>query len=169
MSSARRRAGGIVQRETAPVHEEISPPGSGAERKSKVNEGKITWGFSNLMAAFIGITFCMRDRIVLTEHEATQSSHCSADRGGLSSRRLRRVKSGSQNQNRFRVSKPQWPIFSNGRRRIMELAPSTAEQYRYSSFALLSFFGDKQLDKITSEEVERYKTSRAAGVQDSAR
>jgi integrase len=43
-----------------------------------------------------------------------------------------------------------------------QMAPSTAERYRYSSFALLSFFGDKTLDKITPEEVERYKTSRAA-------
>lgn len=42
------------------------------------------------------------------------------------------------------------------------MAPSSAERYRYSSFALLSFFGDKPLDKITPEEVERYKTSRAA-------
>jgi integrase len=43
-----------------------------------------------------------------------------------------------------------------------QMAPSTAERYSYSSFALLSFFGDKRLDKITPEEVERYKTSRAA-------
>jgi integrase len=43
-----------------------------------------------------------------------------------------------------------------------QMAPSTAERYRYSSFALLSFFGDKPLDKITPDEVERYKTSRAA-------
>src|SRR5436305_959137 len=43
-----------------------------------------------------------------------------------------------------------------------QMAPSTAERYRYSSFALLRFFGDKSLDKITAEEVERYKTSRAA-------
>jgi hypothetical protein len=39
--------------------------------------------------------------------------------------------------------------------------PSTAERYRYSSFALLKFFGDRSLDKITPEEVERYKTSRS--------
>ncbi len=43
-----------------------------------------------------------------------------------------------------------------------QMAPSSAERYRYSSFALISFFGDKPLDKITPEEVERYKTSRAA-------
>jgi integrase len=43
-----------------------------------------------------------------------------------------------------------------------QMAPSTAERYRYSSFALLRFFGDKPLDKITPEDVERYKTSRAA-------
>jgi integrase len=43
-----------------------------------------------------------------------------------------------------------------------QMAPSTAERYRYSSFALLRFFGDKSLDKISPEEVERYKTSRAA-------
>jgi integrase len=43
-----------------------------------------------------------------------------------------------------------------------QMAPSTAERYRYSSFALLNFFGDKPLNKITPEDVERYKTSRAA-------
>jgi integrase len=43
-----------------------------------------------------------------------------------------------------------------------QMAPGSAERYRYSSFALLRFFGDKRLDKITSEEVERYKTSRGA-------
>jgi integrase len=43
-----------------------------------------------------------------------------------------------------------------------QMATSTEERYRYSSFALLSFFGDKSLDKITPEEVVRYKTSRAA-------
>jgi len=43
-----------------------------------------------------------------------------------------------------------------------QMAPSTSERYRYSSLALLSFFGDKSLDKITPEEVERYKTTRAA-------
>jgi integrase len=43
-----------------------------------------------------------------------------------------------------------------------QMAPSTAERYRYSSYALISFFGDKPLIKITPEEVERYKTSRAA-------
>ena len=43
-----------------------------------------------------------------------------------------------------------------------QMATSSADRYRYSSFALLSFFGDKHLDKITPEEVERYKTSRAA-------
>jgi integrase len=43
-----------------------------------------------------------------------------------------------------------------------QMATSTAERYRYSSLALLSFFGDKPLDKITLEEVERYKTARAA-------
>lgn len=42
------------------------------------------------------------------------------------------------------------------------MAPSTAERYSYSSFALLSFFGDRPLDKITPEDVERYKTLRAA-------
>jgi integrase len=43
-----------------------------------------------------------------------------------------------------------------------QMASGTAERYRYSSFGLLSFFGDKQLDKITPEEVEHYKTARAA-------
>ncbi len=42
------------------------------------------------------------------------------------------------------------------------MASSSAERYRYSSFALLKFFGDKPLDKITPEEVERYKTSRSS-------
>jgi integrase len=52
--------------------------------------------------------------------------------------------------------------FLNWSKQEHQMAPSSAERYRYSSFALLSFFGDKQLDKITPEEVERYKTSRAA-------
>jgi hypothetical protein len=43
-----------------------------------------------------------------------------------------------------------------------QMASSSAERYHYSSLALLKFFGDKRLDKITSEDVERYKTSRAA-------
>jgi len=43
-----------------------------------------------------------------------------------------------------------------------QMAPSTAERYRYSSFPLLNFFGDKQLDKITPEEAERYKRVRTA-------
>ncbi len=43
-----------------------------------------------------------------------------------------------------------------------QMAPSSAERYRYSSFSLLRFFQDKPLDKITAEEVERYKASRAA-------
>lgn len=43
-----------------------------------------------------------------------------------------------------------------------QMAPGTAERYRYSSLALLRFFHDKPLDKITPEEVERYKTSRSA-------
>jgi integrase len=42
-----------------------------------------------------------------------------------------------------------------------QMASSSAERYHYSSLALLKFFGDKRLDKITSEEVERYKASRA--------
>jgi integrase len=52
--------------------------------------------------------------------------------------------------------------FLSWSRQEHQMAPSSAERYRYSSFALLSFFGDKPLDKITPEEVERYKTSRAA-------
>jgi integrase len=43
-----------------------------------------------------------------------------------------------------------------------QMASSSAERYRYSSLALLRFFGDKPLDKITPEEVERFKASRAA-------
>jgi integrase len=42
------------------------------------------------------------------------------------------------------------------------MAASTAARYRYSSLALLGFFGDKPLNQITPEEVERYKTFRAA-------
>jgi integrase len=52
--------------------------------------------------------------------------------------------------------------FLNWSKQKHQMAPSTAERYRYSSFALLSFFGDKPLDKITPEEVERYKTARSA-------
>jgi integrase len=43
-----------------------------------------------------------------------------------------------------------------------QMAPGTAERYRYSSQALLRFFHDRPLDKITPEEVERYKASRSA-------
>jgi integrase len=42
-----------------------------------------------------------------------------------------------------------------------QMASSSADRYRYSSVALLRFFGDKPLDKITPEEVERFKTSRS--------
>jgi integrase len=52
--------------------------------------------------------------------------------------------------------------FLSWSKREHQMAPSTAERYRYSSFALLNFFGEKPLNKITPEEVERYKTSRAA-------
>jgi len=52
--------------------------------------------------------------------------------------------------------------FLSWSRQEHQMAPSTAERYRYSSFALLSFFGDRPLDKITPEDVERYKTLRAA-------
>lgn len=41
-----------------------------------------------------------------------------------------------------------------------QMAASSAERYRYSSLALLSFFGDKSLDKIAPDEVEKYKTAR---------
>ncbi len=41
-----------------------------------------------------------------------------------------------------------------------QMASSTADRYRYSSLALLSFFGDKSLDKITPDEVEKYKAAR---------
>jgi len=39
--------------------------------------------------------------------------------------------------------------------------PSTHVRYKTSSVALLSFFGDTPLDKITPEEVERFKTTRS--------
>ena len=68
----------------------------------------------------------------------------------------------SRSGRRFRRSKPLWPTFLKWAKQDHQMAPSTAERYRYSSFALLSFFGDKPLDKVTPEEVERYKTSRAA-------
>jgi integrase len=40
--------------------------------------------------------------------------------------------------------------------------PGPADRYRYSSLALLRYFRDAPLDRITPDEVERYKTSRAA-------
>jgi integrase len=43
-----------------------------------------------------------------------------------------------------------------------QTSPGTAERYRYSSLALLRFFPDVPLDRITPQEVERFKTSRAA-------
>jgi integrase len=45
---------------------------------------------------------------------------------------------------------------------ILNLRDELGDLIPARSFALLSFFGDKSLDKITPEEVERYKTSRAA-------
>lgn len=39
--------------------------------------------------------------------------------------------------------------------------PRTHVRYKTSSVALLSFFGDTPLDKITPEEVERFKTTRS--------
>ena len=39
--------------------------------------------------------------------------------------------------------------------------PRTHLRYKVSSVALLRFFSDSQLDKITPEEVERFKTTRA--------
>ncbi len=43
-----------------------------------------------------------------------------------------------------------------------QAAQGTAERYRYSSLAVLRFFPDVPLDRITPQEVERFKTSRAA-------
>jgi integrase len=43
-----------------------------------------------------------------------------------------------------------------------QTSPGTAERYRYSSFALLRFFPNVPLDRITPQEVERFKTSRAS-------
>lgn len=43
-----------------------------------------------------------------------------------------------------------------------QMAASSAERYRFSSLPLLIFFGDKPLDKITPETVERYKTARGS-------
>jgi len=39
--------------------------------------------------------------------------------------------------------------------------PSTYRRYKVSSVALLRFFADTPLDKISSEEIERFKTTRA--------
>jgi integrase len=39
--------------------------------------------------------------------------------------------------------------------------PATHRRYRVSSVALLRFFADTPLDKITADEVERFKTARA--------
>ena len=39
---------------------------------------------------------------------------------------------------------------------------STSERYRYSSIPLLAFFKDSFLDRISPEDVERYKTTRAS-------
>jgi site-specific recombinase XerD len=43
-----------------------------------------------------------------------------------------------------------------------QMAPGTSERYRHSSLALKRFFREMPLDRITLEEVERFKTSRAA-------
>jgi integrase len=43
-----------------------------------------------------------------------------------------------------------------------QTAKGTADRYRYSSSALLKFFRDAQLNRVTPQEVERFKTSRAA-------
>lgn len=40
--------------------------------------------------------------------------------------------------------------------------PSTAERYRQSSLALLRYFRETNLDKISADDVERFKSSRAA-------
>ena len=39
--------------------------------------------------------------------------------------------------------------------------PKTAERYRWSSAALLRWFGDTPLDRITADDVEQFKVSRA--------
>jgi hypothetical protein len=54
---------------------------------------------------------------------------------------------------RFKVA---MDVFLKWSQQDHEMASSTAERYWYSSFALLRFFGDKPLDEITPEEVERY-------------
>ena len=69
---------------------------------------------------------------------------------------------GITEQRKIPTFKAAMADFLNWSKQEHQMAPSTAERYRYSSFALLSFFGDKSLDKIRPEEVERYKTSRSA-------
>jgi integrase len=43
-----------------------------------------------------------------------------------------------------------------------QVSNGTSERYRYSSFALLKFFGNVSLARITAQEVEKFKTSRAS-------
>jgi integrase len=43
-----------------------------------------------------------------------------------------------------------------------QTSSGTSERYRYSSLALLKFFREVGLDRITAQEVEKFKTSRAA-------
>jgi site-specific recombinase XerD len=43
-----------------------------------------------------------------------------------------------------------------------QTSSGTAERYRYSNLALLRFFRDVVLDRITAQEVEKFKTSRVA-------
>jgi integrase len=42
-----------------------------------------------------------------------------------------------------------------------QASKGTAERYRYSSLALLKFFGNVSLAKVSPQEVEKFKTSRA--------
>src|SRR5665213_1539438 len=61
------------------------------------------------------------------------------------------------------------PVFSVGMRDFLDWSksehrahPRTAQRYTISSVALKRFFGDVQLDKITSDDVERFKVRRAS-------
>ena len=50
-----------------------------------------------------------------------------------------------------------------------KLTPNTADRYKYSSAALLRFFGDIRIDRITPEDAERFKNNSLGGNANSQR
>ena len=74
--------------------------------------------------------------------------------------RSRKAKSGSRSASRFRF-RSAMSDFLKWSEQQHTAHPSTHRRYKVSSVALLRFFPDTQLDKITREEVERFKTTRA--------